>query len=100
MRCHYCSILMGLRFRTIFVTNKDEGTLYKKLERKAKPSFPTPKHILDTKPKHIDEAQIITKESVQELMTTLRSREEDQTHQWQTQSKSIGDQSPNQNKWG
>ena len=38
------------------------------------------------------------KASVQELLATLKSREEDQTHQWQTQSKSIENQTPDQNK--
>jgi hypothetical protein len=54
-------------------------TVSKKLGRKAKPSLPTLKHILDTKPENIDEGQSITKcgnSSVQELLTTLRSREE------------------------
>ena len=36
--------------------------------------------------------------SVQELLATLKSREEDQTHQLQIQSKSIRDQTPDQNK--
>jgi hypothetical protein len=31
-------------------------------------------------------------------LATLKSRKEDQTHQWQTQSKSIENQTPGQNK--
>ena len=65
--------------------------------------MPTLKQILETKPKYRDESQNVTKKhgnaSVQELLKTLKSREKYQTHQLQTQSKSIGDIIPNQ-KYG
>ena len=63
-----------------------EFYLYNFLEKKAKIITANPKANIGDEAKHGDGAQIITKESVHKLLTTLKPREEGQIHQILTAS--------------
>jgi membrane-bound inhibitor of C-type lysozyme len=72
--------------------------LYKKLEIKAKPIIANPKANIGVKT-NVDEAETIknANESVQDLLKTLKSREEDETYQCQPQ-KNVEDKFINKTK--